>query len=286
MKKQLKQDLMTLLFVTLSALVYSISMKVFVESGNLFPGGFSGISTLISRILLKYGNIQIPFSVFYFLLNVPPTILVYKYIGKRFTIFSVIQFTLTSFFVQILPSIAITSDIILIAVFGGILCGVGLSFALRANASSGGMDFIAIYTSTKANVPTWSYVFYLNASILLVAGLLFGWEQALYSIIFQFCSTQIVSTMHNRFKLNSLFIVTENPDEVSEAILKTCRHGITKLWGEGVYSHTPRALLYMTCNAYQVNEICHAIHGVDARAFINISKTERILGNYYQKPLD
>ena len=163
--------------------------------------------------LSKFGTIEIPFSVFYFLLNIPLTLLVYKYVGHRFTIFSVLQYSLTSLFTELLPTFPITSDMLLIAVFGGIVGGLAISIALRSDASSGGTDFIAIYASTKYNAPTWSYVMYFNAAMLIVAGVLFGWEQALYSIIYQFCSTQVVQGMHLRYKLNSLFIITEKPEE-------------------------------------------------------------------------
>lgn len=286
MSKQFKRDCFTFIAIVVSAVMYSLAMKAFVEAGNLFPGGFAGLSRLFSKSLLEFGGINIPFSVFYFLLNVPPTILVYKFVGKRFTIFSVLQYSLTSIFTEMLPAFPITNDILLIAVFGGILGGLAISIALRSDASSGGTDFVAIYASNKFNAPTWTYVMYFNAGMLIVAGLLFGWNQALYSIIYQFCSTQVVSAMHMRYKLNSLFIVTDKPEEVCDAIFTNFRHGITKLWGEGAFSHTPRCLLYMTVNAYQVQGVVECIRKIDSNVFINVTKTDRIIGNYYQKPLD
>lgn len=286
MSNQVKKDCRTLMAVIVSAFVYAVAMKAFVETGNLFPGGFAGLSRLFSQSLSRFGNIEIPFSVFYFVLNIPPTLLVFKYVGKRFTIFSVLQYTLTSLFTELLPTFPITDDMLLIAVFGGIVGGLGIAIALRSDASSGGTDFIAIYASSKYNAPTWSYVMYFNAAMLILAGILFGWERALYSIIYQFCSTQVVSTMHMRFKLNSLFIITEKPEEVCDAVFHYCRHGITKLWGEGGFSHTPRCLLFMTVNAYQVHGLIETIRKVDSKVFINVSKTDKIIGNYYQKPLD
>lgn len=137
MSNQAKKDCRTLIAVIISAFVYAIAMKAFVETGNLFPGGFAGLSRLFSMSLSKFGNIEIPFSVFYFLLNIPPTLLVYKYVGHRFTIFSVLQYSLTSLFTELLPTFPITSDMLLIAVFGGIVGGLAISIALRSDASSG-----------------------------------------------------------------------------------------------------------------------------------------------------
>lgn len=284
--KLTKRDLKTFVMITISALVYSIAMKAFVEAGNLYPGGFSGLSRLLSQVLKDYFNINVGFGIIYLLLHVFPTILVYKYVGHRFTIFSMIQFSLVSIFVEILPSFPLTQDMLLIAVFGGILGGTGISIALKQNASSGGTDFIAIYFANKFNVSTWNYIMVGNMCILLLAGYLFGWNAALYSIIYQFCSTQIVNSRHDRYKLTNLMIVTENPNEVCEAIFKTCRHGITMIDGKGAWSKLDKKLLYMTINAYQVQEVVKAIQQADPKVFINISKTERIVGNYYQKPLD
>lgn len=281
-----KKDVKTLVMIMLSAFVYAVAMKAFVEAGNIYPGGFSGLSRLISQVAKEFLGLEISFSVIYILLHIGPTILVYNYVGHRFTIFSIIQYMLVSFFMSVLPTFPLTQDLLLIAVFGGILGGTGISIALRQNASSGGTDFIAIYFANKFNISTWNYVMMANMGILAIAGFLFGWNVALYSIIYQFCSTQIVNSRHDRYKLSNLMIVTEKGDAVCEAIFKTCRHGITVLDGKGAYSKLDKKVLYMTINAYQVQEVVRAIQSVDPKVFINISKTERIVGNYYQKPLD
>ena len=281
-----KRDIKVLIMVIFSAFGYSIAMKAFVEAGSLFPGGFAGLSRLFSACLNEFFGINISFSIIYLLLNIFPTILVYRYVGKKFTIYSVLQYSLTSIFTSILPSFPLTKDLLLIAVFGGILHGFSISVALRAGASSGGTDFLAIFFANKYNKSTWNYVMGANAIVLITVGLLFSWEQALYSIIYQFCNTQVVSALHNRYKLDTLYIVTKKPEEVSTAILKTCRHGITRMNGEGMYSHSDVSLLMMTANEYQIEAIVAAVRGIDNQAFITVNKTEKIIGNYYQVPLD
>ena len=135
-----RNHLKSIALVTLSALLGAMSIKIFIENGNLFPGGFAGISVLIQRLTLRYFDITIPFGVLYLLLNVYPTILVYHFVGKWFTRYSVLQIALVSLFVEIIPVIKITDDILLIAVFGGIFSGVAASLSLMANASGGGSD--------------------------------------------------------------------------------------------------------------------------------------------------
>lgn len=283
--KKIGNDVSKVIAVIVSAFVYSIAIKVFVNAGDLFPAGFSGIAQLLVRIFSTYLHIEIPFSLIYLLLNIGPTILVFRHVGKRFTILSMLQYISVSFFVAVLPQWPITDDLLLIAVFGGIVAGIGNSIALTNDASTGGTDFLAIYASTKYNLPTWNYVMMANACVLTIAGLLFGWEKAMYSIIYQFCNTSMVSKIHMRYQLRTLFIVTENPEEVCDAIFHACRHGITKFWCEGGYSHSPKSCLYLTCNAFQVSEIVHHIKKVDPYSFINVMKTEKVIGNYYQQPL-
>lgn len=284
--KRLRHDIWSICSVLLSAFVYSVAIKVFVSSADLFPAGFSGISQLIMRVCGEFFGINVPFSLLYLLLNIGPTILVFRYVGKRFTILSVIQYVFVSIFVAILPQVEVTEDILLMAVFGGILAGIGNSIALVNNASTGGTDFLAIYASTKYNIVTWNYVMAMNACVYVIAGFLFGWDKCMYSIIYQFCNTTMVKQFHNRYQLRTLFIVTEFPDDVSSNIFKTCRHGITKFWCEGEYSHRPKSFLYMTCNAFQVTEIVRAAKQIDPHCFINVLRTDKVIGNYYQQPLD
>ncbi|MDD6466623.1 MAG: YitT family protein [Erysipelotrichaceae bacterium] len=280
-----KKDVKTFVMIVISALIYSISLKAFVESGGLIPGGFSGITRLIIEIGKKFFNVSLSFGVIYVCIHILPTIMVYKYVGHRFTIFSIIQYLLVSLFTSILPVFPVTEDLLLIAVFGGILSGTGISIALRQNASSGGTDFIAVYFANKYKIPTWNYIMAMNIGMLTIAGFLFGWNIALYSIIYQFCNTQVVNLRHDRYKLTTLTIITEKGDQVCQTIFKTCRHGITVLNGEGAYSHHDKQVLIMTINTYQVHEVIQAVKKTDPNVFINVAKTEQIVGNYYQTPL-
>lgn len=272
--------------VTVSAIIYSFGMNSFVKSGNLFPGGYAGISRLLSLLAAEYLHLNISFSVIYFALNMITTAIVWKNIGHKFVLYSVLWFTETSLLTQILTLPQITNDPLLISVFGGVVNGIALGIALNFNASSGGTDFIAIDMSARFNMPTWNYIFALNAVVLIIAGLNFGWNQALYSMIFQYVSKEIVNTLHQRYKLKRLHIVTDYPEEVSEAIFSICRHGITKLRCTGEYSHKEHSLLLVTINAYQKDDVIRTVKTVDPKSFISVNSVEKIVGSFYQAPLE
>ena len=281
-----KKDIQYIAVIIASSLLYSFGMNSFVKSGNLFPGGFAGLSRLLSAVCNTFLHINISFSVFYFVLNFLVTILVFRRIGHKFILYSVIWYTLTSFFTSVLKLPVITHEILLIAVFGGLINGFAIGIALRNNASSGGTDFIAIDLSIRLNRPTWNYIFAANAGVLVAAGILFGWNQALYSIIFQYVSKEVVNMMHERYKTSSLQVVTDSPDEISDRIFHVCRHGITKVACQGEYSHKQHYLLLITINTYQLHEVIDAIKNVDHHAFITVNDVDKVIGNYYQKPLE
>ena len=279
------RDVITFVLIAFSAFIYSLGMVSFVRSGNLFPGGYTGVSRLISLVFTDRLGIPLSFSVVYFILNFITTLFVWKRLGHRFVFFSILWYTLSSVFTTILPVFQVTSDPLLISVFGGLISGFSIGIALQNNASSGGVDFIAIYFSQKFNMPTWNYIMIGNAVILIISGFLFGWNKALYSIIFQFVSTQVVGVMHQRYKFSEIKVVTNEPDEICQIVFGLCHHGVTKVPCEGGYTDKPRWLLMMTVNTYQLKELVDRIHKADSHAFISIDTVDRIVGNYYQQPL-
>lgn len=282
-----RKDGPTTLYIMTSALLSAIALRYFAQIGHLVPGGFSGLSLLIIQLFSHFFSIEIPFYALYILLNLPVTILVFRYVGRRFALYSILQYLLTSLLVALLPPfVGITHQIMLLAIVGGIINGFAIVIALRANASTGGTDFIAIFTSARFNKPTWNYIMGYNACMLIVAGLVFGWERAIYSIVYQFSSMEIVKSFHQRYKLMTIEMITEIPDEVAAAIQAQTRHGITELWGEGFYSKQPKCFLYMVVNAVEVNTVVQQAKRVDPHVFVNIQKSQRIEGNYYQKPME
>ena len=286
MNQTVKKNIKTTIVIIFSAFLSALTINVFVYSGGFFPGGFSGISVLINRSLIQYIGIDIPYGLLYVLMNIFPTILVYKYVGKRFTTFSILQYGLVSFFTLILPVVKLDYDIILITIFGGIFSGISVVLSLMQNASGGGTDFIAIYASNRYRKPIFNYILYANMGILSIAGLLFGWEKALYSIIYQYVSTQVIESRYQRYKFSTLHMITNHPEEVSQAIFKSTRHGITKLQAEGMYSKSEKTMLYMVVNAFEVNDVVSAAKEADPKIFITISKADKIVGNYYLKPME
>ena len=281
-----KSDLQRVMLVLLGALVMALNIKIFVRAGDMFPGGFTGLTLLIQRTAARYFQIALPYTLINLLLNAFPAAISFKYIGKRFTLYSGLMIVATSVLTDLLPSLEVTSDPLLISVFGGIINGCAISLCLSASATSGGTDFIAIYFSEKKDVDTWNYVLAGNVAMLVVAGLLFGWEKSLYSIIFQFVSTQVLHALYKRYQKQTLLIITDHPDEVYRIIRDNTHHDATHFMGIGCYEGKEKHMLYSVISAEETSRTIEGIREVDPKAFINCIGTEHITGRFYSSPHD
>ena len=283
-KINLKSDAKSLAMLTLGAVILGFNMKSFVNTGGLFPGGFAGITLLVTRSASEFFGITIPYSAVYLPLNLVPALIGFKYIGKWFTIMSFYMVALSSFLTDLFPEIVITSDPVLISVFGGILTGISVSVCLLSGASAGGTDFISIYFSEKKGIDTWNYVFLANVCILTLAGILFGFEAAMYSIIYQFCCTQVIQTLYKRYQKDTLLIITEQPQDVYQMISRTTKHDATLIPAVGMYEGAERHILYSVVGRSEVDKVMQEVHRIDPKAFINVIQTEQLAGRFYKPP--
>ena len=270
----------------LAATIMALNIKTFVRAGGLFPGGFTGLTLLLQSIFQTFAGIAVPYTLINVTLNSIPVFIGLKFIGKKFTLYSCLMILLTGILTDLIPGYPITYDTLLISVFGGLINGAVISLCLFANATSGGTDFIAIYLSEKKGMDSWNLVLGLNVLILGAAGLLFGWDKALYSIIFQYASTQVLHTLYKKYQQQTLFVVTDHPQEVCNAISNTCHHGATILDGEGSYEHCERHMVYSVVSSAESKHVLKAVREVDKHAFINVIKTSQLSGHFYQKPED
>lgn len=284
MKTDWKQEMKTLIVVCLASVLMAVNIKSFVRAGGLYPGGVTGLSLLVQRGAQLFAGVALPYTLINIILNAIPVYIGFRFIGKKFTLYSCVCIVLTSVLTDVIPGISITSDVLLISIFGGIVNGFAISMCLLVGATSGGTDFISIYLSEKKGMDTWNLILGFNAVILVVAGFMFGWDKALYSIIFQFASTQMLHLLYKKYQQETFFIVTNHGEEVYQAIARTTNHSATILDGEGPYEHKERQVVYSVVSSAQSKAVRKAIKEVDPDAFINAIKTERLMGHFYYKP--
>jgi uncharacterized membrane-anchored protein YitT (DUF2179 family) len=274
------------LLIILGAILMATNINTFVNSVGLFPGGFTGIALLIRECFAKFFNIKLPFSFLYWLLNSVPAIISFKFIGKKFTLYSCLMIVLSGLFTDYIPGFHITDEILLCSIFGGLVNGFAISLCLFADATSGGTDFIAIFVSEKTGNNAWNYIFFGNVIILLIAGLLFGFERALYSIIFQFASTQALNFLYKKYSKTTMLIITDKDEEIYQKIKEITNHDATLFIGKGCYQGVERKMLYTVVSTQESTKLIKEIKKIDSSAFINLLETKELLGRFFSRPND
>lgn len=272
--------------VFFASILYAWNLRCFAKTAGLFPGGFSGVSLLLQKIGLTFFHIDIPYTFFNVVLNIFPIYIGFRFLGKKFTWYSILTIFLSSIFVDLLPAYVFTQDVLLISVFGGLLNGFAICLCLNVGTTTGGTDFISIYLSSQKGIDAWNYILLGNVIILAIAGALFGWSIALYSIIYQFCSTQVIQMLYKRYKKETLFIISDKSNEIYHAIRETTNHDATLFQGIGCYEEKEKTLIYSVINTEAQRQLIPMIRSIDPHAFINIVKTEELEGRFHNTPND
>lgn len=289
MNKNFSNDLKRFLLVLIGGFLLAINIVTFVRPANLIPGGFTGISLLIQNVFQKYLSLNVPYSVINYILNAIPVFIGIKFIGKKFTLFSVVMIFVSGIFTDFLAVcdfLFITDDMLLCAIFGGILNGVAISLCLFAGASSGGTDFISIFISEKTGKSAWNLIFIFNCFVLFIAGLLFGWDKALYSIIFQFTSTQMLNFLYKKYEKTTLLIITDKPTEIYAKIKELTNHGATIFEGHSEFSGKTHKMVYTVVSSSESGNLEKALRTVDPDAFINVLQSKEIIGRFFKRAND
>ena len=265
-KKSICDTLRRTCLILAGSFIMAVNLKSFVRAGGLIPGGFNGLTRLIQEISVLLWHWEPPFSVINFILNAVPVVISFKFIGKKFTGYSCLMIVVSGILTDMVPAWPVTEDILLIAI--------------------GGTDFIAIFLSEKYSIDSWNYIFAGNVVILGIAGALFGWDKALYSIIFQYTSTQVLHVLYKRYQKQTLIIVTKRPEDVYEAIAEITHHDATLIKGEGCYSKQECDVLYSVVGRDEVSKVVNTVRETDPQAFVNMIRTENLAGRFYQRPND
>ena len=275
-----------ILVASFASVIMAFNINTFVHTGDLLPGGASGLTLLIQEVVDTFCGIKLPYTLINVTINAFPIYIGFKFIGKKFTLLSCWVILLTSVLTDIIPTYTITEDTLLISIFGGLINGAAISLCLLMDSTTGGTDFIGIYFSERRGVDSFSVTLVINAIILTMAGVIFSWDKALYSIIFQFASTMVVRMLYRKYQQATFFIVTNKPKEVCDAIYKISMHGATIIEGEGSFEHCERNVVYSVVSSAETGKVIKAVKDTDPDAFLNVLKTERVIGRFYQRPTD
>jgi uncharacterized membrane-anchored protein YitT (DUF2179 family) len=264
--------------VIFGSLLSAVSLNFFLIPANVYASGFTGVSQLLASILQEYTPIPISTGILLFVLNIPVAYLGWMRVGKRFTLYSFISVAATTFFLEVLPIKAVSEDILLNAVFGGVIAATGIGLTLKWGASTGGLDIVAMILSRMKDRPIGAYLFVLNSVIILTAGLIFGWEKALYTLVTLYVTSRIIDAIHTRHEKLTAMIVTSKGRELQRAIHQQMVRGITRVPAKGAFTDSDKEMLIIVITRYELYALEQTINEIDPKAFTNVVETAGIFG--------
>ena len=268
----------------IGALIQSLSMVLFYIPGRLAAGGVSGVAQLA-------GNFTgWPVGVLYVALNLPLIGLGWRYLGgRRFlarTVFTVLAYSIgMDALSPALPKTGLTADPVLNVLYGGVVGGIGVGLVLRAQGTTGGTDILALLLKRWRGIPlSHSYVM-TDALVVLMAGLSFGWDLALYAVVALYIGGVAAEFAAEGVRVVRVAtIISSDPQRVAERIMGDLQRGVTMWPGVGMYSGEPRQVLFCTVTRAEVNRLKAIVREVDPQAFVVIGEAHEALGEGF-KPL-
>lgn len=283
------------LYMIAGTLIYCISIVFILDLGEFYAGGITGISQLITRIFDKFFDIKISKSIFIALFNAPLFIIGWKEVSNRFAVLS-----LTSVILQVViiylfdlirdsgfsPFQDLADNKLLLAILGGLLTGVGCGLCLRGGSSSGGMDIISQYVSLKKNISFVKFSLTVDLIIICTGGLVAGnISVAIYTIIRLLIHMTALDKIHTIYRFMKLSIITTEKEAIQQGLRENFTHGITIYPVIGGYLNQNRWKMEVVVSSYEIEDYRSFILKIDPKAFITVTKVEKVFGNFNRKAI-
>lgn len=274
--------LLDYLLIFFGAFLQAFALRLFLVPAQLASGGISGLAQIINY----YSSW--PIGVMIFLGNLPLILLGWRYLGgPRFALRTAFAVAVVSFFTDYLslhlPPEGLTNDIVLNTLYGGVVSGIGYGLIYRGQGTSGGSDILARILNHWRGLSISQAYLLTDAVIILLAGLSFSWENALYALVTLYVSgiaAEVVTEGSN--VVRTAIIITSTPEPVTRLILENMERGVTILSGKGAYTGVERAVLYCVITRSEVAPLKALVRQADPRAFLVIGQASEVLGEGFR----
>lgn len=279
-----KRALWDYFFIILGALIQALALRLFLVPSDLVSGGISGLAQLLNHYT------ALPIGLIVLLGNIPLFVLGWRYLGgPRFalrTVLSILAFSIfTDTLLFILPTEAITEDLVLNSLYGGLLLGLGLGIVYRGRGTSGGTDILGRILNRHTGITISQSYLLTDSLVVLGAGFVFGWTKALYGLVLIYVSGLAAEiALQGTNIIRTAIIVTAETQAVTKVIMHDLERGVTILSGTGGYTGEPKAVIYTTVSRMEINRLKILVRDIDPEAFMVIGQAQEALGEGF-KPL-
>lgn len=283
--KRIVNDIKTLRLKNFIALliagcINAFGVTVFLAPVKLYDGGISGTSMLLSQITPDYMTL----SLFLLILNIPLFLFGLKKQGMAFTVYSIFAvgvYSLGSWLItDILPiDVSMVSplageDLLLCALFGGMISGCGSGLTIRYGGAIDGIEVMAVIFAKRLNITVGTFIMIYNVILYIICGFIIqSWILPLYSIVTYMAGLKTVDFIVEGFdRSKEVMIVTDKPNKINEALLNEFQCGTTKIAATGGYSNADKTIIYFVVNRFQISKMRNIVHQIDPKAFVTISE--------------
>lgn len=277
----LGQHLVKYAQIALAASLTAIAINVFLIPNGLLTGGVGGIAMMIHYLT------GLPTGVLLFTINLPLFILGRKFVDRKFAINSFITMTLVTLMIDTtkgLAGINPLDDLLIEALFGGVLNGISMGLIFNNHASQGGMDIVAAIIKKKWNLPVSTLLMGMNAVIISLSGVIFGFNAAAYTLVALFVTYQTLARVQKGFNSGkTAMIISDHTDAIGDEIMKELKRGVTFIEGQGAYTKKGRRILYCTLTNLQIGKLHEIIDRIDPEAFITLVDLDNVRGGGFKK---
>ena len=275
-----KIDLKNFIYLTIAGIVNAFGVTIFLAPVKLYDSGISGTSMLLSQMTPPYMSL----SFFLILLNIPLFMFGLKKQGREFTVYAVyavMVYSIAAWYITEVSPIDVSvvsplagSDLLLCALFGGMISGTGSGIALRCGGAMDGIEVMAVIFAKKLGVTVGIFVMVYNVILYVVCGLILSsWVLPLYSIVTYMAALKTIDFIVDGIdRSKSLMIVTQKADVICEQLSLEFEEGITIMDGKGYYSDARKSIIYIVLNRFQIIKAKNIVHNLDPNAFITISE--------------
>lgn len=267
--------LVSFVMITIGSMFAAIALENFLLPNTVLDGGINGISIIFSKLF------NLPLSVLVVVLNIPFMYIGYRHLGKSFlhrTIYAIVAFSL---FLEVFHKFdAFTEEILLATVFGGMLLGVGVGIIIRFGGCIDGTESLAMVISKKANFSVGQIVLCFNLIIYTVAGFIFGFDRAMYSLLTYVITFKVIDAVSEGLEqAKAALIVTEKGTKLSKEIYEKLGRTTTTIRGKGLISGE-KEVLYCVLTRIEIFELRHIVDKMDESAFVTILEVSEIIGEH------
>lgn len=291
MKQPKKLSIFNILMLTIAGIVNAFGITIFLTPVKLYDSGISGTSMLLEQITPPY----LTLSIFLLVLNIPMFLFGLKKLGKLFTFYAIYSVTIYSLFAWLITDVfpvdvSITSplagtDLLLCALFGGVISGIGSGLAIRYGGAMDGIEVMAVIFAKRFGLSVGTFVMIYNILLYIICGIVLNsWVLPLYSIVTYSSALKTVDfVVEGIDRSKCAFIITDEPQEICSALSEAFESGVTYLNAKGAYSNKDKIMIYFIVNRYQVIRMKDIVHEIDPGAYISICEVADVFSNNHNE---